>query len=63
LEIVRVVPNGVKMMIFPPKRETPDVAIKIVVDLAEKAKRGGIESLQGELALSPIPFLRDLCRW
>jgi len=58
-KIVRVVPNGVKMMIFPPKRETPDVAIKIVVDLAEKAKRGGIESLQGELALSPIPFLRD----
>lgn len=58
-KIVRVVPSAVKMMIFPPKRETPDKAIKIMIDLAEKAKRDGIENLQKDLPSYNIPFLQD----
>ncbi|MFH1368660.1 MAG: MotA/TolQ/ExbB proton channel family protein [Elusimicrobiota bacterium] len=58
-KIIKVVPRAVSMMFFPPKRETPDKAIRIMVELAEKAKREGIEKLQGDLENSPIPFLRD----
>jgi chemotaxis protein MotA len=58
-KIVRVVPRAVVMMFIPPKRTPPDVAIKLVVDLAEKAKRSGIESMQGELEALSVPFLRD----
>lgn len=58
--IVRVVPRAVWIMFFPPRRIDPEAAIKMVVDLAEKAKRvGGIEKLQSEVNLLPVPFLRD----
>jgi chemotaxis protein MotA len=58
-KIIRVVPRAVLMMFFPPKRVLPDVAIKMVVELAEKAKRSGIESLQDEIPKIANPFLKD----
>jgi len=58
-KIIKVVPRAVLMMFFPPKRIAADDAIKLVVELAEKAKRSGVESLQDELPRLDTPFLRD----
>ena len=58
-KIVRVMPRAVLMMFFPPRRSTPDAAIREIVRLAESAKRVGIESMQDEIKAVQIPFLRD----
>ncbi|MBN1824376.1 MAG: MotA/TolQ/ExbB proton channel family protein [Endomicrobiales bacterium] len=58
-KIIKVTPRAVLMMIIPPKRILPDAAINLLVKLAEKAKRSGVESLQSDLAGLEVPFLRD----
>jgi chemotaxis protein MotA len=58
-KIIKVMPRAVIMMFIPPKRISADNAIKLVVEFAEKAKRSGVESLQGELSEVVVPFLRD----
>jgi chemotaxis protein MotA len=58
-KIIRVAPRAMTMMLFPPKRQTPDQAIKMIIELAERAKREGIEKLQGSLSGYGMPFLTD----
>ncbi|MBN1383761.1 MAG: MotA/TolQ/ExbB proton channel family protein [Elusimicrobia bacterium] len=58
-KIVKIVPRAVLWIFFPPKRVKPDAAIKIILSLAEKAKREGVEKLQDELPDIKQPFLRE----
>jgi chemotaxis protein MotA len=58
-KIIKVMPRAVLMMFVPPKRILPDSAIKMLIELAEKAKRMGVESLQSELVKLQVPFLKD----
>lgn len=57
--VLRHVPNAAKMMLFPPRRPSPELLIKTFVDLAEKARRDGAESLAGSLGSVPHPFMAD----
>jgi len=56
---LRHVPKALLMMLRPPKRPTPDQLISSFVILAEKARRTGLESLAGDLASAPHPFMAD----
>lgn len=56
---IRHVPGALGMMIFPPKRPQPQLLITTFIALAEKAKRAGAQSLAGEIANAPHPFLAD----
>lgn len=58
-KIVKAVPGAVKMMFFPPKHLTPDQAIRTIIELAEKSKKNGVESLQDDMKGIKIPFLKD----
>jgi chemotaxis protein MotA len=57
--IVKIIPKAITMMIFPPRRISNDAAVKIIISLAEKSKREGIEKLQEEIPKLETPFLRD----
>jgi chemotaxis protein MotA len=57
--LLKKVPKGVWMMLFPPKSYDPERLIPVIVGLAEKAKRDGISSLQEELLRIDEVFLRD----
>jgi len=56
---LRHVPNALKMMLFPPRRPSPQLLIKTFVDLAEKARREGNESLASAVPTVPHPFMAD----
>jgi len=57
--LLKKLPMGVLMMLFPPKTYDPERLIPIIVGLADKAKRDGISSLQEELVRIDEIFLRD----
>jgi chemotaxis protein MotA len=57
--VLQHVPNAVKMMFIPPRRPPPDLLIKTFVELAEKARRDGNESLAGAIRTVPHPFMAD----
>lgn len=58
-KIVKAVPKAILMMFFPPKRIPAGDAIELIVKLAEKSKRSGIESLQEDIKKMDLPFLKD----
>lgn len=58
-KIVKIAPKAILMIFFPPKRLQYDAAIKIILSLAERAKREGIERLQDEIPKLRPPFLRE----
>ncbi len=47
--ILKQAPNALRLIFFPPAYTNPTKVIEILVGLAEKAKRNGIESLQNEI--------------
>ncbi|MBI4386351.1 MAG: MotA/TolQ/ExbB proton channel family protein [Elusimicrobia bacterium] len=53
------IPSALRMILIPPKRADYLLLIRTLAQLAEKAKRAGIESLQSELPRLPHPFLAD----
>lgn len=53
------VPVATLKIIIPPKRADYIQLIRILAQLAEKAKRSGLESLQPEIPRLPHPFLAD----
>ncbi len=53
------VPKAMMLMFFPPKRNTPQYTINLLGQLAEKAKKMGIDSLQDEFVRIKDPFLED----
>ncbi len=55
--ILKQAPNALKLVFFPPPQTKQTKIIEILVDLAEKAKRNGIESLQTEIADLEDKFL------
>lgn len=57
--VLQHVPGALKMMIFPPRRPSPELLIKTFVDMAEKARREGNESLVSWLGSVPHPFMAD----
>ncbi len=56
---LRHVPNGLMMMLRPPRRPTPDQLIQVFVQLAQASLRDGPQSLTAALASVPHPFLAD----
>ncbi|HAM36068.1 MAG TPA: hypothetical protein DEB40_04930 [Elusimicrobia bacterium] len=59
---LRSVPAGLRMIIFPPQRPSPMLLMSTFVNLAEKARREGIDSLSDELSRLPHPYLADCVR-
>lgn len=55
--VIKHAPKALKLILFPPKNLLPEEAIKIVVGLAEKARRNGIESLQNDIHTLDDKFL------
>lgn len=55
--LIKKIPKTMLLMIFPPRRQTPQYMITLLVQLAEKAKKSGIDSLQDEFAKIKDPFL------
>lgn len=53
------VPNALWKMIVPPQRADYLALVQALVGMAEKARRGGLESLQSEMSRLPHPFLAD----
>src|SRR5690349_11320418 len=49
--------RAVRVFLFPRPRADTTVVIRTIVRLAEKARRQGVESLEGDLAQIRIPFL------
>jgi len=56
---LRRVPVSLRMMVFPPQRPEALILIRVFVQLAEKARREGIDSLSEDLTRLPHPFLVD----
>lgn len=52
--ILRRAPHAVRMVFFPKKSEDPSAIINTLVQLAEQAKRGGVDSIEKQL-----PYLRE----
>src|ERR1700722_17255340 len=50
---LRHVPNGLLMMLRPPRRPSPQVLIQVFVKLAETAARDGTQALSGAIADAP----------
>ncbi len=57
--ILKRVPSAMMLALFPQKRWTADRYISLLVNLAEEAKRGGLDSLQNELPKIKDHFLID----
>ncbi len=55
--IIKHAPKALKLILFPPKNLQPEEVIKIVVGLAERARRNGIESLQNDIHTLNDKFL------
>ncbi|MBU2567372.1 MAG: MotA/TolQ/ExbB proton channel family protein [Elusimicrobia bacterium] len=53
------VPKAVGLMLFPPKRLSPEHYITLLVQLSERAKKSGIDSLQDDIPKIQDPFLVD----
>lgn len=51
--------SSIKIVIFPPKRPQIADLIHVIVGFSEASKKGGIESLAGQLRHSPHAFLTD----
>ena len=49
--------RAVRVFLFPGSRPSPTSVIQVIIRLADKARRQGIESLEGDLAQIHIPFL------
>lgn len=47
--VIKEIPKGILMIFFPPKREGQLTTIKTIVQLAEKARKSGIEILQNDI--------------
>ena len=56
---LRWVPSAILKILFPPRRAGTILLIQALVQLSEKARRGGLESLQSEISRLPHPFLLD----
>ncbi|MFN3966746.1 MAG: motility protein A [Endomicrobiia bacterium] len=57
--ILAKVPKVIFLMLFPPRRLSPQHYISLLVQLAEKAKKSGIDSLQEDLPKIKDHFLVD----
>lgn len=57
--VLQHVPRALWMMIIPPRRPEPLLLIQTFVHLAEKARRGGVDSIAGDMGALPHPFLAD----
>lgn len=56
---LRHVPGGLKMMVRPPQRPTPQALINVFVELSQASLRDGTPSLSKAIATVPHPFLAD----
>jgi chemotaxis protein MotA len=56
---LRHVPNGLMMMIRPPRRPSPQLLISTFIGLAELSLKSGRQALAGAVANAPHPFLAD----
>jgi chemotaxis protein MotA len=56
---LRHVPNGLLMMIRPPRRPSPQLLISTFVSLAETSLKGGTQALSSAIPNAPHPFLAD----
>jgi chemotaxis protein MotA len=56
---LRHVPNGLLMMLRPPRRPSPQLLIQTFVRLAESSLRDGTQALTAAIAGAPHPFLAD----
>jgi chemotaxis protein MotA len=56
---LRHVPNGLMMMIRPPRRPTPQLLIQTFVQLSEASLKGGTQALASAIPNAPHPFLGD----
>src|SRR5438552_7411271 len=54
--VLRRIPMGLRMMIFPPRRPEAVALIRAFGLLAEKSRREGLDALESELAGLPHPF-------
>jgi len=57
--IIKRLPKAIMFTIFPPKRHTPQYMMNLLIQLAEKAKKSGIDSLQDDFPRLNDPFLVD----
>jgi len=57
--ILRRAPKAYLFTLFPPRRLAPAHYITLLVDLSEKSKKGGIDSIQDEILKIQDPFLVD----
>jgi chemotaxis protein MotA len=57
--IVKLIPRALVMVFFPPRRQPVAAIISSLVQLAEKARREGMESLQADVSKQKHPFLSD----
>jgi len=57
--IIKLIPVALRIVFFPPKRMNLEAMARLIVQLSEKAKRDGIESLQKEIPSFETPFLID----
>jgi chemotaxis protein MotA len=56
---LRHVPTGLRMMLRPPKRPTPQSLILVFAGLAERSLKGGTQALSAAIPSAPHPFLAD----
>lgn len=57
--IIKRVPKAMMLVLFPPKRYTPQYMMGMLLRLAEKAKKSGVDSLEAEFPTLKDPFLED----
>ena len=58
-ELLRQMPKATLMIFFPPRKIHPQNIIYYLIQLADKARRDGIESLQTEIPHLKHPFMVD----
>jgi chemotaxis protein MotA len=54
--------TSIRIVLFPPKRPTITDIIRVIVNLADVAKKNGLEALAPEIPRLPHPFLADACQ-
>jgi len=58
-KVIRQTHHALRLMVFPPKIESPIEIINTIVSITEKAKRNGIESLQNDVHTIENKFLAN----
>jgi len=54
--------SSFRIVLFPPKRPPISEIIRVIVNLADIAKKNGLEAIGSEIPKVPHPFLADACQ-